>query len=890
VIVLVGIQRRVAWFFAVVVLVATLTENVQGGSSLNLVFCCSPSNDLYRVVSENTGRSEPRFQTPAETVAAAPEGGGVLILADGYPDKTTVLDAALFDTAARKHLRLYVEYPSFLPGLKLSPPRQAHWERTVVTSDSFGPELAQGRILMIQDCHFLPTEAEKPYLTLARVAGFDTAVNGLPKENTWPILFEYRPGEVLVTTTKLSQFVTARYGPSDAWPLVWQMILGWLEPSAPKVDLKWTSTVHPTYGPGESLSKDALRQAITRGADWYFQARLFIHPDWQKLVESNVMQDGVHPGPTPNMPEGDGRAGMLEGFSSIIYLNGTQPIRWGVRSDCNCESSMALAIQGRLDHDTRSETVASNLLDFVFSNSLLGQGPRANPNSPSYGLLGWGLPHSADTYYGDDNARAILGSIGTAAALKTTHWDESILRCILGNFRTTGPSGYRKARIEEPELQAQGWRHFWQTSHADWGGARNCPHYQAYLWADYLWLYDKTHFAPLLERTERAIREQMSLYPDHWYHEGGRYETERCRMLLPLAWLVRVSDTPEHRRWLGTMVQYVMGIQDASGAIPQHVLRPGGSNEEYGTAECPLIYENGDPCTDLLYAANFALIGLHEAVAATGDPKWRRTEDRLADFMVRVQVRGSHAELNGAWFHGFDFRNWDYWGSNGDVGWGVWATETGWTQGWIVGTLGLRAMNTSLWDFTAHSRIGKLMPVWRSHMLPDDSLTPSPPEQVAHAALGCPVTYVNLPDPRYPDRGASSLTDGKLAEPDCQDSRWVGWEGRDMDVILSLGKETNISTLASRFLESVPVGVYLPKEVEFAVSMNGKDFTSVGTVPRTGAIQSESAVQQFELKGLRVFAKFVRVHAVNIGQIPAGQTSAGSKAWLFTDEVLVNSH
>jgi hypothetical protein len=551
---------------------------------------------------------------------------------------------------------------------------------------------------------------------------------------------------------------------------------------------------------------------------------------------------------------------------------------------------MALAIRGELDRDNRSQTVASNLLDFIFLHSLLSQGPRANPNSPSYGLLGWGLENSTGVYYGDDNARAILGALGTAAALKTGDWDDSILRCILGNFRTTGPSGYRKARIEEPELQAQGWAYFWQKSRGNWGGMRNSPHYQAYLWADYLWLYDKTHFAPLLERTEKAIRYQMSLYPDHWDHEGGRFETERCRMLLPLAWLVRVSDTPEHRRWLGIMVHYILGIQDASGAIPQHVLRPGGSNEEYGTAECPLIYDNGDPCTDLLYAANFGFIGLHEAVAATGNPEWRRAEDRLADFMVRIQVRSSHAELEGAWFHGFDFRRWDFWGSNGDIGWGVWCTETGWTQGWIVAALALREMKTSFWDFTSHSRIGKLMPEWRPRMMPDDSLSPPPSDQVTHAALGSPVTYVNLPDSRYPDRGASSLTDGKLADPDCQDPRWVGWEGRDMEVVLSLGKETSVNTLGCRFLESVPVGVYLPKEVEFAVSMDGKDFTSVGTVPRRGAIPSQSAVQQFELKGLSASAKFVRVHAINIGEIPAGQTAAGSKAWLFSDEVLVNPH
>ena len=66
-----------------------------------------------------------------------------------------------------------------------------------------------------------------------------------------------------------------------------------------------------------------------------------------------------------------------------------------------------------------------------------------------------------------------------------------------------------------------------------------------------------------------------------------------------------------------------------------------------------------------------------------------------------------------------------------------------------------------------------------------------------------------------------------------------------MDAVLSLGHDTKIETLASRFLESVQAGIYLPNEVEFAVSVNGKDFISVGTVPRRDAIHSVSAVQQF---------------------------------------------
>ena len=80
----------------------------------DLVFCCKANNDLFAVASKAI-RGVKRFDTPAKALAAAPVGSGVLILADGYPQKTTALEAALFEQAGKRRLRLFVEYPAALP-------------------------------------------------------------------------------------------------------------------------------------------------------------------------------------------------------------------------------------------------------------------------------------------------------------------------------------------------------------------------------------------------------------------------------------------------------------------------------------------------------------------------------------------------------------------------------------------------------------------------------------------------------------------------------------------------------------------------------------------------------------------------------------------------------
>ena len=850
-----------------------------------LTFACAADNDLYRVLTAD-GAQHRRLATPAEAITAAAEGTGVLLLADGYPANRTPIDPAVLAEAARKKLRVYVEYPEALPDLKLDPPRRAVWERTVVTSDAFGPALEKMRILMVQDCHFLPTEAADPHLVLAKVAGYDTAAFGLPAEGVWPLLFTHPRGDVLVATTKLSQFVTARYAPTDAWPPVWQMVLGWLVNGEKVPEPKWTPVVRPSYGKTGQLPADAERQAIKRGVDWFAKGRLYVHPDWQDLMQSaGKYHDRVGPGPAANLPVGDGSLGLLEAYSSRIEWQGTQPVRWYTRADCNSEAAMALALHGRLADDADARTRAKNLMNFVLVTSNLQQGPRADPANPAYGLIGWDT-HNAHVYYGDDNARAMLGQIAAAAALESDAWDEAIVKCALANFRTSGPAGFRRPRIEQSGLDSSGWRPFWETRNV--GHMQHSPHYQAYLWAVNLWLYDKTGFEPLYVRTERAIRAMMNRYPDRWDAECGRAEAERARMLLPLAWLVRVKDTPEHRGWLAAVARYVVEAQDSSGAIMQKVTGHPLTNAQYGTMEAPLIHADGDPCTDLLYTTNFAFLGLHEAAAATGDAKLAAAADKLADFLVRCQARADQpAELDGVWFRGFDYHRWDYWGSNADLGWGVWSTETGWTQGWITAMLALRQLDSSFWDLTKGSKIATRFDAIRREMLPDEVLKVFDPlEPVRHAGRGKPVTLATAPAETYAAGGAAALADGLVGETD-HTAAWLGFHGADMVATVDLGAAVPLRDVAIRCLQSRSLGIFVPADVEFEASDDGVAYRPLATIAPKTTADVEQAIELFRAD-VDTKARYVRVRGRTIGTIPAEHRAAGQPAWLFVDEILVN--
>jgi hypothetical protein len=851
---------------------------------LKFFFSCRPDNDLYRVLGEN-GTKYPRYGNPAAAVEAATEGSGVLILADEYPEKPTTVEPAVFEEAAKKKLRLYVEYPAALPDMQIGEPKGDRLLRGVVTSDIFGVSLPPMWIVGINGCRYLPMKAEKPYLALARVAGVDTAVFGLKDASPEPLLFDHPRGDLLVATGKLSNFVTGRYMPDAAWRTIWRTILKRLQPDAAVLDLQWTPTVRPSYGRDEPLPADVEIQALRRSTDWLTTNRMLRHSAWPKeMMDWSLHYGNLHDLPKSDCPEGDGSLGILEGFSSTIRADGSQLMRYAVRNDCMGETAMQLALDAAATSRPQSEQkataqIAANLLDYIYDKSGLATGYRLNPDDPACGLVGWELDTS-DGYWGDDNARSALGALTVSALRKESRWNDAIARNLLGNLRTTGVYGFRVECLRDIELKRDGWKFYWQGNHVKYS-----PHMEAWLWPYFLWAYEKTRFEPFLARTETAARMLMKAYPN-WFWVNRSGAIERARALMPLAWLVRVKDTPEHRQWLRKVAEDLIALQDSSGAIRETIGNDGQgtpSNAAYGTEETSLIQANGDSVADMLYTCNFALIGLHEAAAATGDNFYADAEDKLAKFLCRIQIRSEkHPELNGAWFRGFNFRNWDYWASNSDWEWGPWCTETGWTQPWIAGTLALRQMKTSLWDVAKQAEISKNFDKIRREMLPDELLETRPPVGIRHAALDKPVTLSSPIDARYPGSGPGGLVDGLYGTERYDTAIWMGFEGIDLEATVDLGAATLITELAAGFLQSTVVGIYLPSRVEFSVSEDGKDFRLLATVKPSVAPQEPGPLRRTLIaEKLDTRARYIRVHAYNLGIIPVGQQAAGAKSWLF---------
>ena len=641
-----------------------------------MILVCKEANDLFKVL-KNSGFHISRSEDPRKALEISSAGESILILADEYPCNGVIIDNEALEMVRDKSLRVYIEYPKSLPSIKVGEPREVRWERVVVSSKFFQPSLEEYSILTLHNAWFLPIydSLNELHLVLAKVAGYKKAICGPPQE-VFPLLFKLPEYNILVATSKLGQFITGRYAPKESWKRLWQGILRWISNSDDILEFNWEPTVTTMAGLEEVLPENFELKAFNRSIEW-FRNNIVYSIDWKK--------------------------GSIEGFESGIDYKGRQMRRIVVRADCLAETAMVFAYDWIINRNPESKKLSKEILNYVWSSDFFYN----VPDTPVYGLVSWGEKNPV--FYGDDNARVILSSLKVSFLLEDVSWIEYILKSILANFRLTGPLGFRKARFDYPDsfLEAHNRQYYHNKEIIHYS-----PHYQAYLWACYLWLYKLTRYEEFFKKTENAIRMTMEVYPDKWRWTNGLTQ-EMARILLPLVALIMCRDAPEYRRWLNKIIDDLLLQMEPCGAIREKVglleygdYPPPRSNEEYGIREAPLIQENGDPICDLLYTVNYAFLGLHEAAIVTGDKKIKVAEDRLAEFLCRIQVKSNtHTYLDGCWMRGFDYNLWEYYGTSADIGWGVWSVESGWTNSWISSVLAMRYLNEPFFDLKLSGEI-----------------------------------------------------------------------------------------------------------------------------------------------------------------------------------------
>jgi predicted alpha-1,2-mannosidase len=142
--------------------------------------------------------------------------------------------------------------------------------------------------------------------------------------------------------------------------------------------------------------------------------------------------------------------------------------------------------------------------------------------------------------------------------------------------------------------------------------------------------------------------------------------------------------------------------------------------------------------------------------------------------------------------------------------------------------------------------------------------------------------------PMYSAGGDMALIDMLRGSDDFRTGAWQGYQGVDLDAVIDLGRLRRISRIAAGFLQDQNSWIFMPDEVEFSISPDGERFEIVGVVANDVPEEYDGAiVKDFSKELVNKSGRYVRVHARNIGICPQWHKGAGHKAWIFSDEIII---
>ncbi|QEC54214.1 family 20 glycosylhydrolase [Anseongella ginsenosidimutans] len=154
---------------------------------------------------------------------------------------------------------------------------------------------------------------------------------------------------------------------------------------------------------------------------------------------------------------------------------------------------------------------------------------------------------------------------------------------------------------------------------------------------------------------------------------------------------------------------------------------------------------------------------------------------------------------------------------------------------------------------------------------------------LAHKALGKAVELKEAPSDKYNPGGAPALVDGLPGSLRTAD-HWLGWNGKDMEAVIDLGKASLVNSISLHFGNSNSQWIYAPAAVEVLFSYDGYTFTPF--YEKDGISSTEETVNITIPVGEENI-RYIKVIARNAGEIPQGKPGAGHEAWLFADEIVV---
>ncbi len=158
----------------------------------------------------------------------------------------------------------------------------------------------------------------------------------------------------------------------------------------------------------------------------------------------------------------------------------------------------------------------------------------------------------------------------------------------------------------------------------------------------------------------------------------------------------------------------------------------------------------------------------------------------------------------------------------------------------------------------------------------------------AHKAFANAVKLTSPAHRNYTGSGAVTLVNGLKGSTNHTDGEWLGFLENEMEATIDLNKKTQISSISTTFLQNTGAEILLPRQIDFAVSKDGKKFKTVKSFSNLSeAATSGTFKKELTAELAKTKARYIKVTAKGAEAKPAENGASAKKGWVFIDEIVV---
>lgn len=149
------------------------------------------------------------------------------------------------------------------------------------------------------------------------------------------------------------------------------------------------------------------------------------------------------------------------------------------------------------------------------------------------------------------------------------------------------------------------------------------------------------------------------------------------------------------------------------------------------------------------------------------------------------------------------------------------------------------------------------------------------------------ITVESKWSPQYAAGGEEALIDGIRGSADWRTGAWQGYLGNDVLATVDLGGVKTLKRLGLGVLQEPRSWIWFPREVQFAWSTNGINWSSATVKNEVPMVEDGTLLKEMYANVAGRQARYIKLIAYNPGPCPAWHPGHGDPSFIFTDELLI---